>query len=91
MLHVSSDVERALLGKLRMTFYIQASLLGTASSIDQRIGCARNDLHLDALAILDMDGSTTIDRRRIGQRQTIQLDSCLIGTRHIKFTIRRSA
>ena len=74
-----------------MALDIQTALLRTASSINQRIGRTSNNLHLDALAVLDVDGSTAIYWRCIGQRQAVKLNSSLIGARHIELAIRRSA
>ena len=89
--HVTHHIECSLLGKLGVAFDIKTTFLRAAGSIDERIGGSRDRFHLDALAVLDVYGCATKNRRRIGQCQSIKLYRCLIRTRHIELAVGRSA
>ena len=78
--YVAHNVKCTFLLELSVSLYIKAAFLRSAGSIDKRIGGACNDLHVDTLAILDMDGGTTVDRRCVRQCETIQFDSGFVGT-----------
>ena len=85
--YVAHNVKCTFLLELSVSLYIKAAFLRSAGSIDKCIGGARNDLHVDTLAILDMDGGTTVDRCSVGQSETIQFDSGFVGTWHVKLTV----
>ena len=78
MLYVAHHVECPFLGKLSVPLDVEGTLLRTVGCICECIGGASDWLHLDALAVLDVYGSTAIYRCRVRQRQSVQLNCCFI-------------
>ena len=70
-----------------MTLDIETAFLRATGSIHECIGGTRRHLYLDALAILDMYGSTAIHGRHVCQRQSVQFYRRLVGARHIELTV----
>ena len=89
VLHVAHHVERALLLELGVALHVEAALLRAGGGIDECVGGAGDDLHVDAFAVLDMHRSAAVDRRSVGQRQAVELDGGLVGARHVEAAIRR--
>ena len=87
MLHVAHHVERTLLGELGVALDVEAALLRAARRIDQRVGGAGDNFHLDALAVLDVYRRATIYGRGVGERKAVQLDGGLVGTRHVELAV----
>ena len=91
VLHVANDVQRTLLRKLGMALDVEAALLRTGRSVAERVGRSCNNLYLDALAVLDVYGSTAIYWCRVGQRQAVQFYRGLVRARHIELAVGRCA
>ncbi len=91
VLHVAHHVEGALLLELGVPLYIQAALLRACGGIGQGVGGAGDDLHVDALAVLDVQGCAAIHRSGIGQCQAVEFNGGLVGARHIEFAVGRRA
>ena len=91
MLHISIDVQRTLALELGMAFHHEAGLLVAAGAVGQRVLRVLLCADVYALAVLDVDGSTTVNGVRIGQRQSVQLDGSLVGARQIELTVGRRA
>ena len=87
VLHVANDVQRTLLRKFGVALDVEAALLRTRRSVAERVGRSCNNLYLDALAVLDVYGSTAIYWRGIGQRQTVELYRRLVRARHIELAV----
>ena len=69
--YVAHNVKCTFLLELSVSLYIEAAFLRAAGSIDKCIGGARDDLHVDAFAVLDMDGGTAVNRRCVRQCEAI--------------------
>ena len=89
VLHITYYIKGSLLCKFCMSLDIQTTLLRTTDSIRQRVDSTVAHLHLDALAVLDVYSRTALHRRRIRQRQSVQLNGSLVTARHIELAICR--
>ena len=74
-----------------MSFHIKAALLRASSGINQGVGGASNDLHVDALAVLDVHGGSAVYRRGVGERQTVQFNGGFVAARHVELAVGRRA
>ena len=75
MFLVARDGERAALGKLGMALNKEGSLLGVVGTVGQGVGRAVNQLHGDALAVLDVDGGAV----GVGQVHAIERQRHLVS------------
>ena len=91
MLHVTRDIERTFLRKLRVTLDIETSFLTSVGGIHQRISRSVQRFNFDTLAVLDMNGRTGIGSRYVGQVEVIQLDGGLVRSFVIETTVRSRA
>ena len=87
VLHVAHDVERALLGEFGVPLDVETALLRAAGGVNEAVGGAGDDLHLDALAVLDVHGSTAIDGRGVGQGESVELNGGLVRARHVELAV----
>ena len=69
--YVAHNVKCTFLLELSVSLHIKAAFLRSAGSIDKRIGGTRDDLHIDTFAVLDMYGSTAVNRCCVGQCEAI--------------------
>ena len=58
-----------------------------AGGINEAVGGACDNLHLDTLAVLDMHGGTTIDWGGVGQCEAVELNGRLVVPRHIELAV----
>ena len=87
MLHVAHNVEDALLLELGVALDVEAAFLRAAGGIDEGVGGAGDDLHVDALTVLDMHCGAAVHRCGVGQRETVELDGGFIGAGHVELAI----
>ena len=87
MLEVAIDIERAMLGELGMSLDIEAPLLRAGSGIAQRVSRLVEDLDLDALAVLHVDGGAGIDGSRIGEREAVKFERGFVGAGHVELAV----
>ena len=79
----SVDVQHTVSLELSMSLDHETSLLRAVGTVGQRILCVFFHAHINALAILNVDGCTT----GIGQRHSVQFQCCLIRARHVEASI----
>ena len=85
MLVVANDVQRTCFLELQMAFAVDTAVIVAVLSVCQRVGGTLLDFNLDALAILDIEGSS----RGIGQCQVVELDNTFVVSLYIKLAVRR--